>query len=167
MENHDVEIARDFLDFTVDYYALTRRHISETEEYRTNSHGFSLLYTLMRYRGQPVTMTKFASALAITKQQLTKLVNDLEEDGYVARLHNKDNRRQVYISITDAGINHLEKMMGELAFVVVNTLSGYTQEEKDEIHRCALTLSKLFRKDAERSVGEIPSFSKAEAEEAV
>ncbi len=148
-ELHDVEIARGFLDFMVAYYALIRRHTGETTEYKRNSHGFSMLYALRGYRDQSVTMTKFANEMGITKQQLTKLVNDLEEKGYVARSHNKENRRQVYISITEEGLVHLEKMIGELAHETLVTLSAFTEEEKERIYHCSSELFEIFRKDAE------------------
>ena len=148
-EKNDVEIARKFLDFMVDYYALMRRHTGETTEYKRNSHGFSMLYTLRGYRNQSITMTKFANEMGITKQQLTKLVNDLEEKGYVERSLNKENRRQVYISITEEGLAHLDKMIGELAHETLITLSAFSDEEKERIYCCTAELSALFKKDAE------------------
>ncbi len=148
-EKHDVDVARKFLDFMVDYYALIRRHTGETTEYKRNSHGFSMLYTLRGYRNQSITMTKFANEMGITKQQLTKLVNDLEEKGYVERSHNKENRRQVYISITEAGLAHLDQMIGELAHETLITLSAFTDEEKERIYCCSEELSAIFKKDAE------------------
>lgn len=148
-EPNDIEIARKFLDFMVDYYALMRRHTGETTEYKRNSHGFSMLYALRGYQNCPITMTKFAYEMGITKQQLTKLVNDLEEKGYVERSHNKENRRQVYISITEEGLAHLDQMIGELVCETLTTLSAFSDEEKQHIYNCASELSVLFRKDAE------------------
>ena len=55
--NEDLELARIFLNFMVDYYALLRRHLIETNQFRFNSHGFSMLYTLQKYKNQPITMT--------------------------------------------------------------------------------------------------------------
>ena len=148
-EKQDFEIARDFLNFMVDYYALTRRHIVETNQYRFHSHGFSMLYALRNYRDQPITMTRFAEEMGITKQQLTKLVNDMEEQNYVRRSHNKDNRRQVYIEITDEGLAHLERMMGEILHEIVHSLSEFSEEERQSIGEHAAALSEIFRKDAE------------------
>lgn len=147
-EASDIQLAKEFLNFMVDYYALTRRHTIETNEYRTNSHGFSMLYVLQNYQNQSITMTKFADEMGITKQQLSKLVNDLEEKEYVERIHNKENRRQVYISITEKGLEHLEVMIGELLHEVMRALSGFSEEDKQRIGQSATTLSELFRKDA-------------------
>ena len=148
-EINDLAIARKFLDFMVDYYAMMRRHLVDTNEYRMHSHGFSTLYALRAYRNCPVTMTQFANEMGITKQQLTKLVNDLEEKQYVVRSHNKENRRQVYISITDSGIQHLEKMLGGIVHEILTTLSDFPEEDKQKIAECSEIMSTLLRKDAE------------------
>ena len=147
--NEDLELARIFLNFMVDYYALLRRHLIETNQFRFNSHGFSMLYTLQKYKNQPITMTQFAEVMGITKQQLTKLVNDLEEKQYVVRSHNKENRRQVYIEITDRGVQHLEKMLGEIVHEILSTLSGFSEEDKAKIAECSEIMSTLMRRDAE------------------
>jgi len=149
METSDFKIAKDFLNFMVDYYALTRRHEIETNEYRANSHGFSMLYALRKYQNQPITMTRFADEMGITKQQLTKLVNDLEDKEYVIRIHNRENRRQVYISITEQGMAYLETMIGELIHEVLRVMAYYDTEDKELMGRCVRSLSDLFRKDAE------------------
>ena len=149
-EMSDIIIARDFLNFMVDYYALIRRHVIETNEFRTKSHGFSMLYALRKQRETPITMTKFADEMGITKQQLTKLVNDLEEKGYVQRTLNLENRRQVYISITDIGAEHLDTMIGELVHEVIRAMDGFDNKEKARLSECVCTLSEMFRKDAEK-----------------
>lgn len=133
----------------VDYYAMMRRHLIETNQFRMHSHGFSMLYALRKYKNQPITMTKFAQEMGITKQQLTKLVNDLEDQNYVRRSHNKENRRQVYIEITDDGLLHLEKMIGEIIHEIVTAVSEFDDGAKDEIIAATLKLSDFLKKDAE------------------
>lgn len=149
MDTTDLKFAQDFLNFMVDYYALIHRHEIETSEYKANSHGFSMLYALRKYHNQPVTMTRFADEMGITKQQLTKLVNDLEDKEYVIRTHNRENRRQVYISITDTGRAYLETVIGELVHEVLRAMQYLNEEEKMQMANSVVTLSALFRKDAE------------------
>ena len=55
---------------------------------------------------QAPTMSEMALQLGITKQQLTKLINDLEEKNLVRRQHGSRNRRHVYLMITPEGIHH-------------------------------------------------------------
>ena len=149
MDTSDFKIAKDFLNFMVDYYALIRRHEIETNEYRANSHGFSMLYALRKYQNQPITMTRFADEMGITKQQLTKLVNDLEAQNYVKRSHNAENRRQVYISITDEGVEHLEHMLGEILHEIIQSLENFSSDDKVKIQEYAGALSDMLRRDEE------------------
>ena len=109
-----------------------------------------MLYALRKHREDPITMTKFADEMGITKQQLTKLVNDLEDKGYVQRVHNPENRRQVYISITDIGVEHLDTMIGELVHEVIHSMAEFDDAEKTKLKESICTLSELFRKDAEK-----------------
>lgn len=146
----DLELARTFLNFMVDYYAMIRRHLVETNQFRFNSHGFSMLYTLQKYKDQQITMTQFADVMGITKQQLTKLVNDLEAQNYVRRIHNAVNRRQVYIEITDVGMAHLEKMLGEIIHEIIRSLEGFDKEDRQRIIDSSKILSEIFHRDAER-----------------
>ena len=145
----DLKTARVFLNFMVQYYALIRRHIVEANQFRFQSHGFSMLYTLRNHKGEPLTMTEFAKELGITKQQLTKLVNDLEEKQYVVRSHNKENRRQVYIEITERGVQHLEKMLGGIVHEILTALSDFPEEDRAKIAECSEIMSSLLRRDAE------------------
>jgi DNA-binding MarR family transcriptional regulator len=55
-------------------------------------------------------MSFLADEMGITKQQLTKLVNDLEAMGLVKRIHDERNRRQVYVTLTDDGRNEFEEI---------------------------------------------------------
>lgn len=148
-EANDLAIARKFLDFMVDYYAMIRRHLVDSNEFRMHSHGFSTMYALRSYRNCPVTMTQFANEMGITKQQLTKLVNDLEDKQYVVRSHNKENRRQVYIEITDRGVQHLEKMLGGIVHEILTALSDFPDDDKRQIAECSEIMSALLRRDAE------------------
>ena len=147
-EMTDIKTARVFLNFMVDYYALLRRHIVEANQFRFQSHGFSMLYTLRDHRNEQLTMTEFAKELGITKQQLTKLVNDLEDQNYVRRSHNTENRRQVYIEITDEGVIALEQMLGEILHEIIKSLEDFSEDEKLRIQEYAGSLSEMLQKDA-------------------
>ena len=163
-ETNDLATARKFLDFMVDYYAMMRRHLVDTNEYRMHSHGFSTLYALRSYRNCPVTMTQFANEMGITKQQLTKLVNDLEEKQYVVRSHNKENRRQVYIEITERGVQHLEKMLGGIVHEILTALSDFPEEDRAKIAECSEIMSSLLRRDAEHCLERGVTLSSAPVE---
>ena len=75
--------------------------------------------------------------------------NDLEDKEYVMRTHNRENRRQVYISITDQGRAYLETMIGELIHEVLRVMQYLDADEKEKMDQSVVVLSELFRKDAD------------------
>ena len=142
-------IAREFMSFMMEYYALIRRHVVEANPYRIHSHGFSMLYTLRESREHPITMTRFAEEMGITKQQLTKLVNDLEKQRLVRRLHSRENRRQVYIEITEEGKTYLDGMIGAILGEILGALSEFGEADQARILEHSEALLEIFRRDAE------------------
>lgn len=146
---NSLAIAREFMSFMMEYYALIRRHIVEGNQFRIHSHGFSMLYALRESREHPVTMTGFAQEMGITKQQLTKLVNDLEKQKLVCRLHNGRNRRQVSIEITEEGKTYLDDMVGAIIGEIIGAMAEFSSEDQTKILEHTTALLKIFRCDAE------------------
>ena len=111
-DSYDRKVAENFLAFMLDYYAMIRRHIVEKNEIRFHSHGFYLLNILESNKDELLTMSACAKQMSITKQQLTKLVDLMEGQGYVVRSHDENNRRQIRLSITPEGENYLGEQIG-------------------------------------------------------
>ena len=105
-----------FLDFAVHFFTLSKGHFRQQNLVKANSLAFNTLVTLNELADSCLTMSDLASRLEITKQQLTKLVNDLEEKDLVNRIHNPQNRRQVYIRITDHGCTLLKVLREEMLY---------------------------------------------------
>lgn len=120
---------------------------------RLNSHTFFVLVTLMQEQGEKLTMTMLADQLQISKQQLTKLVNDMERRGIVERIHDTENRRQVYIRITEDGRKELSDFTGEALRSFQRALDGYTPEEKERLEESFYLLNEFLEK-ARKYIGE-------------
>lgn len=150
----DGAVAEEFLRFMMDFYALVRRHLVEENRFRIHSHGFTVLYLLKQSRNAPLTMTGLAEEIGITKQQATKLVNDLEGDGYVRRMHGVSNRRQVFLAITEVGEAYIDGMLREILGEIVETLQNFDDGDKENVYRCVNMLSEIFRRDAEMGKSE-------------
>ena len=140
--------ADSFIEFIFEFYSLIRRHIVEINPYRIHSHGFTMLYSLRNNTGRNVTMTDLSDMLGITKQQLTKLVNDFEENGYVRRVRSEENRRVVFVEITDAGNICLDEMIAEIMGEIKTTLESFSESDMDKVIESTNTLSEIFRRDA-------------------
>ena len=144
----NIETADTFIDFIFEFYSLIRRHIVEINPYRIHSHGFTMLYSLRNSTGKSITMSDLSDKLGITKQQLTKLVNDFEENGYVRRVRSEENRRVIFVEITDAGNVCLDEMISEIMEEIKTTLKNFSESDMDKIIESTRTLSEIFRRDA-------------------
>lgn len=78
--------------------------------------GFEALMTL---RSQPepwqMTPTALFRAILITSGGMTKVLKQLEQDGYVARADNPDDQRSRFVRLTQKGKVFAEVVMEEIA----------------------------------------------------
>ena len=91
-------------------------------------------------------MSFLADEMGITKQQLTKLVNDLEAMGLVKRIHDEKNRRQVYVTLTDEGRNEFEEVKQAMLACTVSGLREFSPEELELLEDCLEKLIPLLEK---------------------
>ncbi len=139
-----------FVDFTLTFFNLTKTIYRHENQIRANSLAFQVLLELKDYADDSpaVTMSDLADCLRITKQQLTKLVNDLEAKQLVQRTHNTANRRKVYISITAAGRQLLNMLYQDMSVTTQQALTAYTKEELQQLDQAVVTLTRLLAKFA-------------------
>ena len=89
-------------------------------------------------------MSELAAQMHTTKQQLTRLVNALEEKRLVRRIHDTQNRRQVYLSITPEGKESMKQLKQAMLSATVEGLSGFSADELNELDDCLKKLSSLL-----------------------
>jgi DNA-binding MarR family transcriptional regulator len=69
------------------------------------------LLFIIGYPGrEQVTIGELAERLQVRHHSAVGLVDRLEEQGLVERIHNSEDRRQVFISLTDKGIGVLKSL---------------------------------------------------------
>lgn len=141
----DKELASLFFDVFSDFMLTLKKSASSEEELKMNSHTFFVLFTLTHVQEKPITMTMLAEALQISKQQLTKLVNDLESRNYVERIHDQVNRRLVYIRITKAGQRRMDEFSEAALKPVTETLRRYSPEAKAKLAEDFAELTKFLK----------------------
>ena len=122
-----------FFEVLSDFMFTLKKSADSEAEWRMNSHAFFVLFTLSHTEREPVTMTRLAEEMQISKQQLTKLVNDLEAKTYVERVHDRVNRRLVYIHITPEGRERLGAFAEQMLRPVMKTLGRYQGAEREEL----------------------------------
>ena len=137
-----------FLEFSVAFISMVKRHYQQDggSDVRANSLSFHALLALDSWSNDHYTMSDLAEKLQIPKQQLTKLINDLETKGLVERIHDTENRRRVYIRICDTGRTLMDEVKQEMLQSTLHGLRAYSKEELQEMDQCICRLTELMEK---------------------
>ena len=91
----------------INRYMLLRTK-SEISWLRTNAIIFIIT------RGGKLTPSQLAKVMLRSRNSVTKLVEGLEKDGLVRRYHPRNNRRTVYIEVTQDGLSFIIKQIDML-----------------------------------------------------
>lgn len=105
---------------------------------------FSIM--LILYDEGSMIFSEIARSLSIIKQQLSPLINHLEEDGLVKRIQDTDDKRRVRIKITAKGKKFIDSTQDEIKSRLENTLHTLSKEEIEEFGASLQTLMRLFGK---------------------
>ena len=135
-----------FLEFAVAFLTLAKCQYQHENDVKVNSLPFFTLVALDNWADGDYTMSELADKLQITKQQLSKMINVLEEKELVERIHDKENRRRVYIRICDRGRAMMDDIKRGMLESTLYGLSSYTDEELREMDYCIRKLTELMEK---------------------
>lgn len=135
-----------FLEFTVAFLTLAKCQYQQENVVRVNSMAFYALVALDNWADEDYTMSELADKLQITKQQLTKLINDLEDKQLVERIHDTANRRRVYIRISEFGREMMEDLKRHMLDCTLRGLRSYNSDELADMDYCICRLTELMEK---------------------
>ncbi len=96
--------------------------------------------------GEPKNMSTIAKMLSVTVGTLTIAMNSLVKKGYVVRERSKEDRRVVYISLSEKGLRayrHHEEFHRQM---IEEILQGLTAEETEALVRSLAKLNAWFRR---------------------
>ncbi|MED4475544.1 MarR family transcriptional regulator [Oceanobacillus caeni] len=98
-----------------------------------SSHGmrtsdFTVLEAL--YHKGKQTIKQITQSVLINTGSITYVIDKLEKKGLLERTPCKDDRRVVYIQLTDQGIKLMEEIFPLHQQVIENVFEGVTNEEK-------------------------------------
>ena len=71
-----------FMDFAIRFFNMVKCQYQQQNQVKANKAGFQVLFILSMPEYTQPTMSFLADEMGITKQQLTKLVNDLKPWGW-------------------------------------------------------------------------------------
>jgi len=99
----------------------------------------------------PIAMSAIAQALSYSKQNLTKIVDQLVEEGYVERLPDPADRRVLRVSLTEKGKAFMADRRVRMKNRLVEDLSHLSDEELEHIletfERVKAALPKMLPRD--------------------
>jgi len=80
-------------------------------------------------RRGPVTASELAEEAGLTSGSTTTLVDRLERAGYAVRSRDTDDRRRVFVELTDAARARMGEIWGPLGAEAGEFVQGYSKEE--------------------------------------
>lgn len=147
MKNNDINtVGVHFLEFTVAFLTLAKCQYQQDNTLKVNSMPFFALVALDNWAEEDYTMSELADKLQVTKQQLSKLINDLEDKQLVERIHDTTNRRRVYIRIRDQGRIMMDELKTNMLESTLKGLKSYTEDELRDMDYCICRLTQLMGK---------------------
>jgi DNA-binding MarR family transcriptional regulator len=96
-------------------------------------------------RHGPMTPGELASHERVQPPSMTRIVNALEQTGYVTRTPHPKDGRQVVVSLTAEGVRLLKEDRRQREAWLAQRLRDLTPEERDLLHQAAAVLDKLGR----------------------
>lgn len=101
---------------------------------------YALLNELVR-AGEPLSLSQLATRLSCVRSNMTQLVDRLESDGFVQRVHCPDDRRSVKAEITYAGRERQRAGAEEIARLHAEFASKVREEDRAAIGRLLTALT--------------------------
>jgi DNA-binding MarR family transcriptional regulator len=129
---------------------LAGRSLSLLQERWAEKHGLSegRLGVMFRlYRGGACALGDLADDLDTTPRNVTGLVDHLERDGLVERVHDPDDRRSVRASLTAAGKERIESIWKEGLDREFEVVHDMAKEELEQLRHLCLLVVESARKE--------------------
>ncbi len=91
-----------------------------------------------------LTMSDLASRLSMSNQQLTKVVDTLEDFDLVERSVDKDNRRQIFVRTSQKGKEVMNSLRAEIDRKLSYVLRHQEEGEIDNLYNCLAYVASYF-----------------------
>ena len=105
-----------------------------------------MIFIILHYKGS-ATMSEVAQYISSSKEQATRSVAVLCDNGFVERYEDSGNRTHVFIRLTEAGKEHLQMLMSKLRFEIIERLSSSLNEEEiQRLNQSVNTAVKILAK---------------------
>lgn len=112
------------------------------------------LYLMMALsRKHYMTMGQAAASIGCSKEQATRLVASLVDEGYVERLHSKENRKLVMIQMTEKGAEVMQFEKSTARENLKEEMDRLSDEDKDIFFQAVRQLAEVLKRLEEQREG--------------
>ncbi|AWI13528.1 MarR family transcriptional regulator [Caldifermentibacillus hisashii] len=119
--------------------ALIRDEIGEV---LTNDQHYLLRYI---YRQKRCTPTELAAAFSVQKSAITAIINRLVEKNLIKRTQDVDDRRVIYLTLTDQGKILYEKTEAKIFKLVESIITKFDQQEIESFLKMYGKLAEILK----------------------
>ncbi len=138
------KLARKVMNFLILLFSCSARQNHANQCMDISPKAFMVLFMLRYHPDQDMNMSTLAGELNMPKQQLTKLMDTLEDKGLVLREHDRVNRRQVIARLAKKGKERMEEAISAMISRTAPVFDIYSAEEKNRISDAIDILHGLF-----------------------
>ncbi|MGN0571138.1 MAG: MarR family winged helix-turn-helix transcriptional regulator [Candidatus Fimenecus sp.] len=122
------------------FYSALHRHPSSMSGPKIHTHGFHILYLLERAHDKRLPMSFLLTELQMTKQQMSKLINELEELDFIERVRTGRDRRNVFIRLTKRGSDYFMTCAAAVSDSIAEAFQKQPLEKTELVHSLLLQL---------------------------
>lgn len=103
------------------------------------------------YESGKISQSKLAEMIDIRPQSLTRALSSLEENGYICRRREENDRRIVTVSMTKEGKEHHRKIAKEREKQASLIFDCLSENEKDELARLLNKVISAYKDQEDRN----------------
>lgn len=139
-----------YLTFLRDFSRVYTQQIMEGNIPLQSDLKLSQLKALYAFRDKDcITMKEFALNLGVKFPNMTMIVDGLEQEGIVGRERGQEDRRKVFVSLTDRGKQIRNSFLEQRSKIAEEIFANITDEERDLLLGSLENVCKIFRKSFE------------------
>lgn len=124
------------------FYSALHHHPSSMTGPKIHTHGFHILYLLERAHEKRLPMSFLLTELQMTKQQMSKLINELEELEFIERVRTGQDRRNVFVHLTACGSTYFRSCAAAVSNAIAEAFDEQPLEKTELVHSLLLQLAK-------------------------
>ena len=143
-----------YLTFLRDFSRVYTQQIMEGNIPQNSDLKLSQLKALYAFRDKDcITMKEFAMNLGVKFPNMTMIVDGLEHEGIVDRERGQEDRRKVYVSLTNRGKEIRNSFLAQRGRIAEDIFANITEQERDLLLESLENVCRIFGKSFEDRLG--------------